>query len=165
MNNLTGRSRHSPCHCSVSVNATASQLVRNGKYGAVDHKSSQLVSQEVSDLWRATTPDAVNISDNFLQRELAAAFQYLKPGKAPGPDFICSELIFHAGAALKSWLCDFLSSCLRRLKISKIWRRALVVVIPKPGKPMGTQRVINQYLCSVSSTRSLRGLSMPALNH
>ena len=38
---------------------------------------------------------------------------------------------------MKSWLRDFLSSCLRRLKISKIWRRALVVAIPKPGKPVG----------------------------
>ena len=54
-----------------------------------------------------------------------------------GPDSICPELIFHAGAALKSWFRDFLSSCLRRLKIPKIWRRALVVAIPKPGKPVG----------------------------
>ena len=38
---------------------------------------------------------------------------------------------------MKSWLRDFLSSCLRRLKIPKIWRRALVVAIPKPGKPVG----------------------------
>ena len=62
------------------------------------------LSQEVSDLWRATTPDAVNISDNFSKREFTAALQHLKPGKAPGPYFICSELILHAGAALKSWL-------------------------------------------------------------
>ena len=65
----------------------------------------------MSDLWRATTPDAINISDNFSQKEFAAALQHLKPGKAPGPDSICSELILHAGAALKSWLSDFLSSC------------------------------------------------------
>ena len=94
------------------------------------------LSQEVSDLWRAITPDPVNISDNFSQREFTAALQHLKPGKAPGPDSICSELILHAGAALKSWLCDFLSSCLRQLKITKIWRRALVT-ISKPAKPMG----------------------------
>ena len=137
MNNLTGRSRHSPRHCPVSADAIAFQLVRNGKYEAVDRKSSRLVSQEVSDLWRATTPDAVNISDNFSQREFAAALLHLKPGKAPGPDSICPELILHAGAALKSWLRDFLSSCLRRLKIPKIWRRALVVANPKPGKPVG----------------------------
>ena len=91
----------------------------------------------MSDLWRATTPDPVNISDNFSQREFAAALQHLKPSKAPGPDSICSELILHAGAALKSWLRDFLSSCLRRPKIPKIWRRALVVAIPKPAKPVG----------------------------
>ena len=38
---------------------------------------------------------------------------------------------------MKSWLRDFISSCLRRLKIPKIWKRALVVAIPKPGKPVG----------------------------
>ena len=137
LNNLTGRSRHSPRHCPISADAIASQLVRNGKYEAVDRKSSRLVSQKVSDLWRATTPDAVNISDNFSQREFTAAFQHLKPGKALGPDSIWPELILHAGAALKSWLRDFLSSCLRRLKIPKIWRRALVVAIPKPRNPVG----------------------------
>ena len=137
LNNLTGRSRHSPRHCPISADAIASQLVRNGKYEAVDRKSSRLVFQEVSDLWRATTPDAVNICDNFSQREFAAALQHVKPGKARGPDSICPELILHAGAALKSWLRDFISSCLRRLKIPKIWRRALVVAIPKPAKPVG----------------------------
>ena len=137
MNNLTGRSRHSPRHCPVSANAIASQVVKNGIYEAVDRKSSRLVFQEVSDFWIATTPDAVNISDDFSQREFTAALQHLKPGKAPGPDSICPELILHAGAALKSWLRDFLSSCLRRLKISIIWKTALVVAIPKPAKPMG----------------------------
>ena len=91
----------------------------------------------MSDLWRATTSDPVNISDTFSQREFAAAIQHLKPGKTSSLDSICSELILHAEAALKSWLCDFLSSCLRRIKIPKIWRRVLVVTIPKPGKPMG----------------------------
>ena len=137
LNNLTGRSRYSSRHYPVSADAIASQLVRNGKYEAVDRKSSRLVSQEVSDLWKATTPDAVNICDTFSQREFTAALQHLKPGKAPGPDSICPELIVHAGAALKFWLRDFLSSCLRRLKIPKIWRRAIVVAIPKPEKPVG----------------------------
>ena len=87
--------------------------------------------------------DAVNISDNFSQREFAAALQHLKPGKTLGPNSICPKLILHAGAALKSWLRDFLSSCLRRLKIPEIWRRALVVAIPKPGKPVGDPKVID----------------------
>ena len=98
--------------------------------------ASRLVFQEVSNLWRATTPDSVNIPESFLQSEFTAAFQHLKAGKDPGPDSICSEHITHAGAALKSWFRDFLSSCLLRLKVPKIWRRALVVAIPKPIKPL-----------------------------
>ena len=165
MNNLTGRSRHSPRHCPVSANAIASQLVKNRKYEAVDRKSSRLVFQEMSDLWRATTPDAVNISNNFSQREFAAALQHLKPGKAPGPDSICSELILHAESALKSWLHDFLSSCWHLLKIPKIWRRALVVAIPKPARPVGDPKSYRRYLCSVSPTRSSRSLSTFAFNN
>ena len=94
----------------------------------------------MSEVWRTTTADAVNIFDNFSQREFTAALQHLKPGKAPAPDSICSELILHAKAALKSWLREFLSFCLRRLKIPKIWRRALVVAIPKSTKPVGDQK-------------------------
>ena len=101
-----------------------------------DRKSFRLVSQEVCDLWKATTPDPVNISDTFSQREFTAALQHLKPGKSAGPNFICPELIIHAGAVLKSSLRDFFSSWLRRLKSLKIWRRALVVAIPKPIKPV-----------------------------
>ena len=165
LNNRTGRSRHSPCHCPISADAIASQLVRNGKYEAVDLKLSRFVSQEMSDFWRVTTLDAVNISDTFSQREFAAALQHLKPGKAPGPDSICPQLILHAGAALKSWLRDSFSSCLRPLKIPKIRRRALVVAVPKLRSPWGTQRVIDQYFCSVSPKISSRSLSTSALSH
>ena len=137
LNSLTCRSRHCPRHFPISADATASQLFQNGRYEAVVRKSSRLVSEEVSELWRATIADAVTISDIFSQREFTAALQHLKPGKAPGPDSICPALIIHAQADLKSWLHDFLSSCLRRLKIVKIRRKALVVAIPKPTKPVG----------------------------
>ena len=72
-----------------------------------------------------------------MLNHLYAALQHLKPGKAPEPNSICPQLILHAGDALKSWLRDFLSSCLRRLKIPTIWKKAFVVVIPKVMKPVG----------------------------
>ena len=75
--------------------------------------------QELSDLWRAISPDAVNISGDFSPRKFAAALHYLKPGKAPGPDSIFPELLIHADPGFKFWLRGFLSSCLRQLKISK----------------------------------------------
>ena len=124
-----------------------------------------VVSQEVSDIWRATTLDPVNISGNFSRREFIAALQHLKPGKAAGPDFIFPELIIHAGAALKSWLRDFLSSCLRRLKIPKIWRRAVVVVIPKPGKSVGDPKSYRPISLFCVPYKILENLSAPTLNH
>jgi len=69
--------------------------------------------------------------------EFAAALRCLKPGKSPGLDIIFPEFILHAGPALKSWFCDFLNSYMRQIKIPKIWRRALVVAIPKPEKQLG----------------------------
>ena len=40
LNNLTGRSRRSPRHCTVLANAIASQLIRNGRYDGIDRESS-----------------------------------------------------------------------------------------------------------------------------
>ena len=65
LNNLTGRSRRSPRHCDVSANAIASQLIKNGRYEGIDRESSQLISQDLSDLWRATQTSPVNISESF----------------------------------------------------------------------------------------------------
>ena len=78
----------------------------------------------------------MNISESFTCQKFAADLKHLKQGKAPGPDLICPKLITHVGAALKSWLCGFLTSCLRHLKIPKVWRRALAVPIPKSKKPV-----------------------------
>ena len=101
-NNLTGRTRRSPRHCAVSANAIVSQLIGNGIYEGIDRESSRLISQEVSDLWRATPTSPVNISESFTSQEFAAARKHLKPGKTSDSDSICSDLITHAGSALKS---------------------------------------------------------------
>ena len=80
-----GMSRHSPRHCPVLADFIASQLIRNKRYEADDHKSSRLISQEMSDLCRATTPYPVNISDTFSQRQFTAALRHLKQVKFLAP--------------------------------------------------------------------------------
>ena len=45
INNLTGRSAHSPRQCPISANAIATQLVKSGVYEARDRKSSRLVAK------------------------------------------------------------------------------------------------------------------------
>ena len=91
----------------------------------------------MSELWRIPTPAEKCISGDFSADKFARSHQMLKPGKAPGPNSICPELIIHAGAALKSWLNNFVSSYMHQLKLPKIGRRALVVAIAKPMKPLG----------------------------
>ena len=114
------------------------------------------------DSWTPLHP--ANVSGSFSHREFAAALQHLKPGKAPGPDSICPELIIHAGASLKSWLRGFLSSCLHHLKIPKIWRRALVVAIPKPSKPVEDPKSYRPISLLCVPYKILERLSTPASN-
>ena len=65
---------------------------------------------------------------------------------------------------LKSWLNKFLSFCMRQLKRPKIWRRALVVAIPKPNKPTTGPKSYRPNFFCVSCLKSRRDLFMPALN-
>ena len=67
--------------------------------------------------------------------ELRAAIKKLKPGKSPGRDNIHPEFVIHQSERTSHWLCSFFSSCLRRSKIPKTWRRASVIALPKPNKP------------------------------
>jgi len=121
----------------VSENSIASQLVKNGAHKTSDREPTRLVNKHLSDLWKIPTPEGHSISKPFRPEEFAAVLRRLKPGKSPGLDSIFPECIHHVGSGLKSWFCDFLNSCMRQLKMTKIWRRALVVAIPKPEKPLG----------------------------
>ena len=76
LNNLTGRSQQSSHQCPISENAIASQQVKKWKNEGANQEISQSVMQELSDLWRATSPDAVNISRDFSPREFTAALHF-----------------------------------------------------------------------------------------
>jgi len=112
-------------------------LVKNRAHKTSDREHTRLVIKELSDLWKIPTPEGHSISEPFRPEEFVVALRRLKPGKSLGLDSIFPEFILHAGSALKSWFCDFLNSCMRQLKIPKIWRRARAVAIPKPEKPLG----------------------------
>ena len=117
-------------------------------------ESTKLVNMQLSDLWKIPTPEGNSTSELIRPKELAATVGCQKPGKSPGLDSIFLEFILHAGSALKSWFCDFLTSWMRQLKIPRMLRRALIFAIPKPEKPFGTQRVIALYSYCVSPSRS-----------
>ena len=76
----------------------------------------------------------IHLQDPFTLSELNYALKTLKSGKAPGPDGIHNEFLAHPGNKLKNWLLQFLNLSFSTHSIPKIWRRAKVVAILKPGK-------------------------------
>ena len=147
INNLTGWFRNTHRPCPISAKSIALQLVMNGVFQTKDHESARFLAKKVSDLWRIPTPTGKSISRDFTSDEYTSDLQQLKPGKFPGSYSICPELILHASASMKSWLNKFLSSCMRDLKLPKIWIRATVVAIPKPIKPLRSYKPIS-LLCT-----------------
>jgi len=135
-NKLTGKSGCSSRLCLVSANSIASQLLKNGAHKNGDREATRLANKELSGLSKIPTPECHSISEPFRREEFVAALRCLKPGKSQGLDSIFPKFILHARSALKSWFCNFLTSCMHQLKIPKIWRRALVIAIPKPEKPL-----------------------------
>ena len=135
INKLTGRSTtQSRCPVTANAIASASQLLNNGHFPDAERDFAGGTSREVTSLSRAATADA-NMSSDFTVEELEAAIKKLKSGKAPGRDNIHPEFVIHQSAKTTAWLCSFFTSCYRRSKLPKTWRRATVVGLPKPNKP------------------------------
>ena len=89
----------------------------------------------MSEKWKSPSVDA-DLSSDFTMSELIEVIRQTKSGKKPGPDLIHPEFILHARKVAITWLQEFYSTCIRRLRISKLWRRAVVIAIPKPNKPI-----------------------------
>ena len=60
--------------------------------------------------------------------------KYMKLGKATGLDEIAAEMILHLGDRARVWLLALFNKCASTYRISRIWRRAKVVALLKPGK-------------------------------
>ena len=118
----------------VSANAVAAQLLKNGKFKG-DPKDNREILTELSQTASKPSTDADYTSD-FTQEELEKALKSCKSGKAPGPDRIHNDFLQHLGPSSKAAILHFFNNCLSRIHVPKIWRRAEIVAIPKPGKQM-----------------------------
>ena len=118
-------------HPPVKANAVASHLVQVAK-APRDKK----FERQVRDRWRSFCHQAPDRSPplDFSLPEIDSALRHVKPGTAPGYDNIHPEFLLHLGPRARSWLSKFFSRILRENKIPKIWRKAKVIAIEKPGK-------------------------------
>jgi len=70
----------------------------------------------------------------FTEEEISTALQKTKPATAPGYDNIHVEFLKNIGLKARTWLSKFFSSIMATHSIPKIWRKAKVIAVEKPGK-------------------------------
>ena len=85
-------------------------------------------------LHRQRYPDDPGFTRAFTAEELDIGIRVLKNGKAPGLDYIQTELIKQFGPKARDWLLRFFNNCTETKKIPKLWRQAKVVALLKPRK-------------------------------
>jgi len=68
------------------------------------------------------------------RKEISAALQKMKPATAPGYDNIHVEFLKNLGPKSRTWLSKFFSRMMATHSIPKIWRKAKVIAVEKPGK-------------------------------
>ena len=122
---LRGDPKAPPQQPKVTANQVANQLLLNGKSGKVKHKI-KLNRKKYSKDPGHTRP--------MTMGELDTGISSLKPGKAIGLDNISTEQIKNFGPAAKKWLLQLYNHCLTTRKLPKIWKKAHVMALLKPGK-------------------------------
>ena len=127
---LNTESQPQACIPGVTPNQVATQLVKNGKpqnrergYKRRMKEEIERISNECDDIFLPFTPS-----------ELAEALIHVKVGKASGLDGISAEMLKHFGDRALSWLLALFNTCATTSSIPKIWRRAKVAALLKPGK-------------------------------
>ena len=120
--------------CPLSPNLIAKQVVKNGKSINQDKPFSRKVSKSIKQLAQSESEENKYLGDPISLIELTDALKKLKTGKAPGPDGIHNEFLMHSGKKLLIWLTDFINVAFATRTIPKMWRRARVIAILKPGK-------------------------------
>ena len=70
----------------------------------------------------------------FIQQEVIDVFRYMDPKKAPGLDHFTSDIILRFAQSHVSVLTKLYNKCLERSLFPTNWKRALIKILPKPGK-------------------------------
>jgi len=117
-------------HPSVSANAVAAHLIQVAK-APHDKKFERQVRMEGRTLLQQMSDKS--FPHSFTEEEISTALQKTKPATAPGYN-IHVEFLKNLGPKARIWLSKFFSSIMAAHSIPKIWRKAKVIAIEKPGE-------------------------------
>jgi len=70
----------------------------------------------------------------FTAEDVANALKTVKPGTAPGYDNMHSKFLKHLGPKGLTWMARLFTRIAKKQRMPKLWRRAKVIALPKPGK-------------------------------
>lgn len=76
-----------------------------------------------------------SLDRDFDEAEIWAALQKLNSKSAPGPDGVTNKALRNLDKETISELTKYINECWTRGSIPDQWKRAKMVLIPKPGKP------------------------------
>ena len=109
----------------VTANQVATQLLLNCKNGKMRHEIKPNRKKY------NRNPDHTR---PLSMEELEVSLSSLKTRKANSPDDISAEQIQHLGSGTKKWLLKLYNYCLSTHKLPKIWKKAHVLALLKPGR-------------------------------
>lgn len=116
----------------ISANDVASRLILNSKqFVAKDRVKA--IKKKLCRKRRSISTDK-KYSGSFSMEELEAAISDLKTRKAPGFDNMFAEFIKHFGIETKKWMLEFFNLILMTGKMPKVFKRAKIITVLKPGK-------------------------------
>jgi len=78
--------------------------------------------------------DNPDLHKQFTIEEVKDGLNQRNLGKSPGLDGIHNELLVNLGESVITWLTLFINTCFHNNRIPKMWRRASVIALLKPGK-------------------------------
>ena len=79
----------------------------------------------------------INRTENrspFTHEEIRSVITNMSSKKSPGEDGLTADICFQAYTAAPDTLLAIYNACLKRRYFPKIWKRAIIRVIPKPGR-------------------------------
>ena len=118
-------------HPPVRANAVAAHLIQVAK-APTDKKFERKTRAERRKFLRRA-PDKSS-PPPFTTSDMDSVLKLVKAGTAPGYDNIIPEFLTHLGPRARTWMSAFFSRIIVENQIPKIWRKAKVIAIEKPGK-------------------------------
>ena len=118
-------------HPPVRANAVAAHLIQVAKAPG-DKKFERRVRDQRRQFLRQTSDRSS--PPPFTTSDIDSALTLVKNGTAPGYDNIHPEFLTHLGPRARGWMSSFFTRVVVQYQIPKIWRKAKVIAIEKPGK-------------------------------